>query len=542
MHKLPQGVTITRIINYLRRSREDVEREARTGEDTITMQKSVMDRVLADYGLPYDQVIEIGSGDKIETRPVFQQVIRDLESGRYNCIAVKEISRLTRGDFKDYGIVYELIRQKRIYIITPYRIYDPKNAHDMRQIRFEMFLSREEFEIIRERMQGAKYSYAMSGKFMGSTPAYGYLVHPKTQHLEPDTEKAPIVRMIFDLYLHGIPDKEMSDKAIATYLTRAGIPSPSGLPAWNASTIKNILHNPVYIGEIRYSTSTEINKRRKPKPRDEWIVIPDAHEPLISLEIFEAAMQKRASSRPAPSTRFDCETSELSSLIRCTACGHKMIRQATTTHYRKKDGSVSRYEKEILWCTTVGCTYVKYRAVEAMILHLLQEYPPPDPELLHSMLDEHQQQAESESSKDTPSNQLTTLHARQAELTEQLRFIYKSYESQIYSEQEFITRRQELQDELTRLEQLILRTEPVPVTASCSSNERTRFDPQEIRKLCTSWPSLYRALPSPADKNKLLRQLIESIQLTRLQKGRGNQPSRFTLSVTARMTLLEASS
>ncbi|MGB9804939.1 recombinase family protein, partial [Desulfofundulus sp.] len=85
-------LNIYRIINYLRRSRQDIEREKRTGEDTLAIQKRIMAKVLDDLGIPYDQVEEIGSGDKIETRPVFQQVLADLEQGKYNAVAAKEIS------------------------------------------------------------------------------------------------------------------------------------------------------------------------------------------------------------------------------------------------------------------------------------------------------------------------------------------------------------------------------------------------------------------------------------------------------------------
>ena len=88
---------ISNIINYLRRSRQDVEREKRTGEDTLAAQKKLMKTVLDNYGIPYVQKEEIGSGDKISTRPVFMDVIEELKNGKYDAIAVKEISRLGRG-------------------------------------------------------------------------------------------------------------------------------------------------------------------------------------------------------------------------------------------------------------------------------------------------------------------------------------------------------------------------------------------------------------------------------------------------------------
>lgn len=537
---LPQGVHISRIINYLRRSREDAERERRTGEDTIQMQKEVMDRLLADYALPFDQVMELGSGEKIETRPVFQQVLADLQADKYNCIAVKEISRLTRGDFKDYGVVYELIKQKRVYILTPYRLYDPKNNNDMRQIRFEMFLSREEFETIRERMQSAKYAYALSGKFMGSRPAFGYRSNPHTQRLEIEPAEAELVQMIYDLYLRGTAGKELGFRAIASFLTKASIPSPTGLARWNPIAVKKILQNPVYLGEIRYSTTVEINNRRQKKPVTEWIVVKDAHEPIISRELFQQTQRKAAQTR-APSTRLDRSTSELSGLIVCADCGRRMIRQTANSTYVKKDGSKSFYEKEMLWCTTPGCTYVKYRAVEEMLLQFLSQIKIPANLILFppsSNLGTNAHQHYRNASRATASVQglpQEILQKQHAELRERLAIVYRSFEAGIYSQKEFEQRRAVVKGELTQVEQLISLSGPVVDQAHNSVNTAWR------KSILSSFSSVYQHLPTKTAKNKLLRSLIESVSLQLQQKSKGKKPARFDVAIAFRFPgLLQA--
>jgi hypothetical protein len=50
-----------------------------------------------------------------------------------------------------------------------------------------------------------------------------------------------------------------------------------------------------------------------------------------------------------------------------------MVRQYSVQHYKKKDGSESVYHKEFLWCTTNGCTFVKYRDAEEDILLGLEQ-------------------------------------------------------------------------------------------------------------------------------------------------------------------------
>ncbi|MDQ0176448.1 recombinase family protein [Bacillus chungangensis] len=88
-------------LNYVRKSRCDEERERRTGEDALTEQKKLMAKLLDDMGIPYVQKFEVGSGVKIATRPVFKEVLEELKQGKYDAIAVKEISRLGRGSMSD---------------------------------------------------------------------------------------------------------------------------------------------------------------------------------------------------------------------------------------------------------------------------------------------------------------------------------------------------------------------------------------------------------------------------------------------------------
>lgn len=167
------------IVGYLRKSRQDIEREKRTGEDTLSEQTELMNRVLSSIELPYDLKMEIGSGENIDGRPIFQEVLRDLENNKYQAIAVKEISRLSRGNMGDAQRILDAIKDSRLIIITPYKIYDVRNPMDYRQIRFELFLAREEYEMIRERMVGARYTYASQGKWAAGKSPYGYSYNKK---------------------------------------------------------------------------------------------------------------------------------------------------------------------------------------------------------------------------------------------------------------------------------------------------------------------------------------------------------------------------
>jgi len=527
MSKLPKGFMITKIINYLRRSRQDIERENRTGEDTLSAQKNIMDRVLKECGVPFDQVFEIGSGDRIETRPVFQQVLGDLRNGVYDAIAVKELSRLGRGDYEDLGAIYKLLEQKRIFIITPYKIFDPTNPADARQIRFELFLSREEFITTRERMQGAKYSYAWNGKFMGSKPPYGYTYNPNTQRLEVLEEEAKVLQMIFDMYVNGLENKPVAFRAIATFLTKSGIPSPTGLPHWNTPHLRKIIRNRVYIGEIRYNITKVINGKRIQKPEEDWIVVGDAHPPLIDKELFYKAQEKLQGSAQ-PRTRLEFETSPLAGLILCAKCGKRMVRQSTKSSYVKKSGEVSTYSREILWCPTAGCKGgVKYQAAEEMLLDFLQAIQGIEDSQLEAYLQD-QIQAKNESTSNHHIQERLELIDKQIEaLKQRLKFVRQKFEKQFYSEEEFLESKHDILKEIQQKEQMkkLLSQNQDPY-----EQQRFELNIPQIKNTLSSLVNTYHVL-SNQEKNTLLRSVIETATLEITEKGKGRAPSKFNLNI-----------
>ncbi|MBO9600353.1 MAG: recombinase family protein, partial [Cohnella sp.] len=247
---------IEHIINYLRKSRADEEHERKTGEDVLNAQKELMDRLLEPIGIPYDQRPEVGSGDKIETRPVFQTVLRDLRAGKFQAIAVKEISRMGRGSYTDMGTIYDLIQERRIFIITPYKVYDPRNPSDLRQIRFELFMSREEFETTRERLFGGRVNNAMAGRWVAGAAPFGFDYNPTTKKLEINESEADVVRQLFDFYVNGVPDengkrRDVSFRALATYLNRKTLlRTPRGGRNWSPHPLRQLLTNERYIGTM----------------------------------------------------------------------------------------------------------------------------------------------------------------------------------------------------------------------------------------------------------------------------------------------------
>ncbi|MBS4742081.1 recombinase family protein, partial [Bacillus velezensis] len=75
LKNIVHSYNITNILGYLRRSRQDMEREKRTGEDTLTEQNELMNKILKSIEIAYELKMEIGSGESIEGRPVFKECL-----------------------------------------------------------------------------------------------------------------------------------------------------------------------------------------------------------------------------------------------------------------------------------------------------------------------------------------------------------------------------------------------------------------------------------------------------------------------------------
>ena len=99
---------------------------------------------------------------------------------------------------------------------------------------------------------------------------------------------------------------------------------------WSFQTVHQILNNEVYIGNLiqnRRSTLSYKDKKTKALPPEKWIKVENAHEPIISKDIFERvkALQKiKTKSVNAKNPKYE---SIFSGLIFCADCKHSMVRK-----------------------------------------------------------------------------------------------------------------------------------------------------------------------------------------------------------------------
>lgn len=519
---------VEQIINYLRRSRADEEYEKKTGEDTLKSQADLMNRVLSGYGIPFYQVNEIGSGDKISTRPVFQQVITDLRARKYQAIAVKEISRMGRGSYTDMGIIYDLIIEMNIYIITPYRIYDPSNPSDLRQIRFELFMSREEFETTRERLMSGRITAAHAGKWVSGAAPYCFVYNNNTGYLELNEEEAKDMRQIYDYYVFGVPDfkngglRDVSYRALATFLKRyTNILTPQGSKEWKPIVLRRLITSKRNIGILEFT----------PKGQ-KTIVVEDACPSVVDREIFDAAMEKDQGSRHKPRTKLDFSPCELAGLVICSKCGRRMVRQYSTQIYKRKDGGQSRYEKEFLWCTEPGCTFLKYRAVESQFLAVLELLESLDPSKLRQYISKNMNNDTSTRLEQNRTEMISAIETRRNNLKKRMDFIHQQFEDGFYDRETFLSRKEAVEKELEEI---------IEVDTNYTQSKVTKNEVIDIELVQKNISTILRAYNESSNKtmrNTILHAVFDHAVVEVLEKGTGRKEAKFAFRPVLRANIM----
>ncbi|NDJ99931.1 recombinase family protein [Bacillus subtilis] len=532
LKNIVNSYNITNILGYLRRSRQDMEREKRTGEDTLTEQKELMNKILTTIEIPYELKMEIGSGESIEGRPVFKECLKDLEEGKYQAIAVKEITRLSRGSYSDAGQIVNLLQSKRLIIITPYKVYDPRNPVDMRQIRFELFMAREEFEMTRERMTGAKYTYAAQGKWISGLAPYGYQLNKKTSKLDPIEDEAKVVELIFDLFLNGLNGKDYSYNAIATHLTNLQIPSPAGKKKWNRFTVKAILENEVYIGTVKYKVrEKEKDGKRTIRPENEQIIVPDAHTPIIDKDQFEEANKKIENKIPLLPNRSDYKLNELAGVCICADCGGPLSKYEAKRKRQNKNGTESLYHVKVLRCLNNKCMNVRYNDVEEAILdyfRLLQSLNDKElTNLIEEMVHTHENKNNIKSQKQINEQ----FEQREKELQNKLNFIFDKYESGIYSDEIFLQRKATLDKEMKDLKK-------AKDELNGLTDIKSGIDISKVRGQMKNLIQIYETSNDKEEKNHLLRIALEKVIVKMTAKRKGPVPAQFEITPILRFDLL----
>lgn len=343
---------------YIRLSQEDKDKKYESDSESVINQKELLRGYVKNnnFNLVKEYVDDGYSGTDFE-RPGFQNMLEDINNKKINCVIVKDLSRLGRDHVMTGYYIETFFPENNIRFISILESYDSfKNQASNDSSTFIIacndYYSKQNSIKIRNVLNEKR----KNGKFVGSLPCFGYMRDPLDKgHLVPNPETAPIVKNIFKWRADGIGPTEITNR-----LNKANIVTPSGYKKtnyssrlidrdnWNISTVKKILCNRIYTGDLVQHTQTKVNYKSKKKiTLDEklWIIVENTHEALVDKEIFEYVNNLRKRNTRNYEIKTNREKRLLEGKLFCKECKNRL-----TVLHRKKQNywsvNCNRYSRD----------------------------------------------------------------------------------------------------------------------------------------------------------------------------------------------------
>lgn len=316
-------------IIYLRKSRQDDPRE--TVEEVLAKHETMLQEyALREFGhrIPEEDIYrEIVSGESIDERVEIKKVLARLEDPAVKGVLVVEPQRLSRGDLEDCGRLINAFRFTHTQIATPYMTYDLENKMERKFFQDELLRGRDFLEYTKEILWRGRIASVKRGCYIGNYAPYGYkkIKIGKDNTLEIIEEEAEVVRMIFRLYV----EEQLTPYQIATRLTDMGIKAPRK-DSWHKDTIRHMVRNAHYDGKVTFNkiklTSLledgEIVKRKLTQDEEDILIAEGKHPAIVDHAMWEAA-QVLVARNPRKKHTHELKN-PYSGILVCGKCGHAL--------------------------------------------------------------------------------------------------------------------------------------------------------------------------------------------------------------------------
>lgn len=284
------------------------------------------------------------TGTSMKHREDFKRMLRACREGRIDLILCKSVSRFGRNSV-DVLRTIRALRERGIGVVFEKEGVDTRTMNSELILAFHSAFSQSESESIRENVsRGLRMAYEQGTIAIGPN-LYGFR---KSQDggVEIDGEQAAVVRQIAQWFLDGDSLHTIVDK-----LAQRHIPSPKGKDTWSTPTVRSILSNEKYKGDVllqkTYKPSLFSDRAVKNDGALKKYYIEDVLPRILEPDTFDRIQEelakrgaKRSISEKAktPFGRYSGKYA-LSTLVVCGQCGALYRR---VTWYRKG-------EKKIVW-------------------------------------------------------------------------------------------------------------------------------------------------------------------------------------------------
>lgn len=186
-------------------------------------------------------------------RPGLHAALAAARSGRIDVLLVLKVDRFSRRQ-RDLVALVEELTGLGVAFVSATEAFDTSTPAGRAMLQMLGTFAEFEREMIIDRVVAGMERHAAAGRWPGGVRPDGYHLDPATKRLVVDEERAPVVREIFDLYT----SKRLGTRAIANLLNERRARTRTGGP-WSAHTIRWLLTNPAYLGQVTFRDTTVQN-------------------------------------------------------------------------------------------------------------------------------------------------------------------------------------------------------------------------------------------------------------------------------------------
>ena len=373
---------------YCRLSKDD-------GTNNESMSISTQKTMLKDYAkrngfLNCQFYVDDGYSGTNYDRPAFRQLIEDIQDGEVSTLITKDLSRLGRNYLETGTYIEVFFPNHNVRYIAINDGVDSIDNAQMDITPFRNIINEMYAKDTSRKIKSALHARRMQGKYMATTAPFGYQKDEKDHnHLVIDEVTAPVVELIFSIAEEGV-----GLHTICNRLRKAKVLKPSfykkelferfmdeeKMYDWDTAYVSQILHNPVYAGNLTVAdkpTKTMRSKKRQYILYAEREIIYGTHEPIIEQNRWNN-VQKILQSRPPvigeSSSGYD---NIFRGIIKCADCGSAML--AKVEQKRKRNNVI---DKTFYCCTKYrkfgkeGCSShtIEARTVHEVVLADIQKH------------------------------------------------------------------------------------------------------------------------------------------------------------------------
>lgn len=308
--------------------------------------------VCKDYldGCPHLRLTEVysdnGRTGTVFDRPAWNRLMDDVRTGKIQCIVVRDLSRFGR-DYVETGSylekIFPALGTRFISVKENFDNFTCGNAMESLSVSLQNLVNAIYSRDISKKVSTALRAQMETGRFRNRNLPYGYLWNGDKTAYVVDEDAAAVVRQIFEWKL-----REVSVYTIVERLKAEGIESPERHKrragtrngdniqgeGWCPSTIRGILQNRAYIGEMvcgKSETALYKGLKKHVTETDKWIVVPDAHPPIVSASDFEAVERQMREDSAHRETAMEWSADIRAGMIDlfagkifCADCGKRM--------------------------------------------------------------------------------------------------------------------------------------------------------------------------------------------------------------------------